>query len=416
MTVPPTAHVACVLLAPWGLTLLQRAHPGVPVTTLSEGTRRVVYVSPEAAESGVQPGMRDTAALSRCPELHAEVVTAPEASAAWNEVLEALYARYSDRIEGRHQGVVFLSLQAPAARELATALYAPVGLATSRELAHLAALRAAPGDLCEVGSAEDAFLKRTPLAHLGVLGLTPAHLERLTFLGLHDLGGLMAWSPAQREAFLGVDVGSRINRFLKGDRTTGIETYRPGQTLEASLAPDAPLLEPEEAHAALSDLLPGLWTALRGRTCAYLTIHAETLGGTLSATRRLKWPLDQAALTRIAELSLTDTGALPLGIDRLTVSLSGLRQPARLVGLWAGLAELQVTQDVLDRFPEALVKVQWLDPYAYATDAQYAWVDWLTGRVRATPMMPRRSRHATRSETHARAVQRLLAFFEGSGS
>lgn len=412
---PPQSRVACVLLAPWRLTLLQRAHPGVPVATLGE-TRRVQHASPEALRSGVQPGMRDTAAVSRCPELHAEVVSAPEASAAWNEVLEALYARYSDRVEGRTPGMAFLSLQGSSARDLAAALHAPVGLAASRETAHLAALRAAPGELREVTGAEDAFLKLTPLAHLSVLGLTPAHLERLAFLGIRDLGRLMSWSAAQREAFLGVDVGKTLNRFLKGERTTAIGRYVPGQTLDASLIVDAPLREPEEASAALRDLLPGLWAELRGRTCAYLTVKAETLGGTLSATRKLKWPLDEAALTRSAGLALTDTSALPLGIDRLTVSLSGLRQPARMVGLWAGLAELQVTQDALDRFPEALVRVQWLDPYAYATDAQYAWVDWLTGQVRATPLTPRRTPHPTRTETRERAVQRLLAFFEGQGS
>lgn len=409
---PPQSRVACVLLAPWRLTLLQRAHPGVPVATLSE-TRRILHASPDALASGVTPGLPHAAALSRCPELHAEAVSAPEAHAAWAEVLEALYARYTDRVEGRTPGVAFLSLHAAAARELATALHAAVGLGSSRAVAHLAALRAAPGQLRDVPGAEDAFLRPTPLAHLGALGLTPAHLERLAFLGLRDLGGVMAWSAAQREAFLGVDAGRALNHFLKGERTATVERYVPGQTLDASLAVDAPLLELGEATAALRDLLPGLWTALRGRTCAYLTVRAETLGGTLSATRNLKWPLEEAGLTRIAELALMDTGALPLGVDRLTVSLSGLRQPARMVGLWAGLAELEVTQDVLNRFPEALVKVQWLDPYAYATDAQYAWVDWVTGQVRPTPLTPRRPRHPTRTETRERAVQRLLAFFDG---
>ncbi|MFC6663009.1 hypothetical protein [Deinococcus multiflagellatus] len=57
-------------------------------------------------------------------------------------------------------------------------------------------------------------------------------------------------------------------------------------------------------------------------------MQAETLGGTLNATRQLKWPLDEAALVRVAGLALGDTGALPLGVDRLRVQLGASRSPA----------------------------------------------------------------------------------------
>ncbi|WP_221091175.1 DNA polymerase Y subunit UmuC family protein [Deinococcus aquaedulcis] len=406
--------IACVLLSPWPLVHVQRQHPGVPVAVLNEA-RRVVQACPLAQALGVQPGLREVAALSRCPDLHAEVVPAPESRAVWAELLEQLYARYSDRVEGRTPGVAFLALSAPAARDLAAAMHAPVGLATSRELAQLAALRAKPGEVREVGqgTAEQAFLKLAPLAHLGALSLPPAAVERLHFLGLRDLGGLMGWSAAQRESFLGVDVGKRVNRFLKGERTTAVEKYPPGQVLDASLAFDAPLTEPAQGDAALRDLVSALITDLRGRLAATLTVQAETLGGTLSATRQLKWPLDEAALVRVAGLALGDTGALPLGVDRLRVQLGGLAQPSRMVGLWAGLAELEVTKTVLSRFPEALVRVEWLDPYAYATDAQYAWVDWVTGQVRPGRMTPRPLAVPSKAARHERAVQRVLAFFEG---
>ena len=232
-------------------------------------------------------------------------------------------------------------------------------------------------------------------------------------LGLRDLGGLMAWSPAQREAFLGVDVGKRLNRFLKGDRTTAVGKYQPGQVLEASLAFDLPLTEPAQLDAALRDLMPSLIAELRGRLAATLTVHADTIGGQLSGTRQLKWPLDDAALVRVAGLALQDAAALPLGIDRLTLQLGGLAQPGRMVGLWAGLAELEVTKTVLARFPEALVRVEWLDPWAYASDAHYAWVDWVTGQVRAREMTPRRSWAMKPTVRREQAVQRVLTFFEG---
>ncbi|UQN08730.1 Y-family DNA polymerase [Deinococcus sp. QL22] len=406
------AHVACVLLAPWPLTLLSRSRPGVPVAVLSE-SRRVLFPCPEAQLQGVQTGMREMAALSRCPDLHAEVVAGPAASAAWAELLEALYARYSDRVEGRQAGIAFLKVSLNAARDLAAALHAPVGLADSREVAHLAALRTRSGEVRDVtGGQEKSFLSLMPIEHLQVLGVPDAQLQKLAFLGLRGLADLVKWSAAQREAFLGVDVGKKVNRFLKGERSGGVAKYVPGQSIEAHLSVDAPLLELGEAEAALTDLLSSLLPELRGRTAAYLTLHADTVGGRLSATRPLKWPLDDAGLLRMALLTLQDTDALPLGVDAMTAQLSGLQQPARMVGLWAGIAELEVTKTLLDRFPEALVRVQWLDPWAYSTDAQYQWVDWQTGTLRQTMMTPQQS-PVTRSQRRETAIQQVLAFFEG---
>ena len=408
-----TPHVACLRLAPWPLNLLTRQHPDVPVAVLTEG-RRVFHASPDAEALGVQPGMRETAALSRCPELHTEVVTAPVAQAAWNDLLEQLYARYSDRIEGREVGVAYLSIGPAAARELAAALHAPVGVASSLEVAQLAALRAKLGEVREVPvGGEKVFLSFTPIQDLQALGLSAAHVERLRFLGVRGLADLLKWSASQREAFLGVDTAKRLARFLKGERTAKPHRYVSGRVIESSLSFDAPLMEPGQAEAALGDLLPVLVEPLRGKTAAYLTVHADTLGGRLTATRKLKWPLDEQALGRVAILALEDTHALTLGIDALTVQFSGLQQPARMVGLWAGLADLEVTRTVLDRFPEALVRVRWLDPFAYCTDAMYEWVDWTTGLVRATPMTPVKPPPPTPVQRREKAAQRMVAFFEG---
>ncbi|GHF54293.1 hypothetical protein GCM10017781_33250 [Deinococcus metalli] len=411
-------RVACVLLAPWVLTLVEREHPGLPVAVLNEAGK-VVHANAAATLSGVNVGMKEAAALSRCPELHAEVVRAPSAQAAWTELLETLYARYSDRVEGREPGVAYLALGVQGARDLAAALHAPVGHAGSVEVAHLAALRARPGEVREVasqpaGKAEEAFLALTPLEHLPALGLTPAHVERLRFLGLRGLADLLKWSAAQREAFLGVDIARGLQRFLKGQRTTVVGRHTPGQVIEASLSTDQPLMEPGEAQAALAELVPIVWAELRGRTCAYLTLHADTMGGRLSVTRRLKWPLDGTGLERLVVQGLQSSDALSLGVDRITVQLSGLAQPSRMVSLWTGVAELQVTTDVLQRFPDALVKVHWLDPFAYIADARYEWVDWLTGEVRPTPLTPPRPAPASRARRHETAVNRVLAFFEGA--
>ncbi|MFC4638414.1 hypothetical protein [Deinococcus hohokamensis] len=84
--------VACVLLSPWPLEQVRRHHAGVPVAILNEA-RRVTQVCPLARAAGVQVGLRETAALGRCPELQVEVVPAPQAQAGWAALLEQLYAR-----------------------------------------------------------------------------------------------------------------------------------------------------------------------------------------------------------------------------------------------------------------------------------------------------------------------------------
>ena len=381
--------IACLLLTPWALTVACRQHPGVPLAVLSQG-RRVIEVNAAALDAGVSVGMRGVAAVSRCAELHLEGIDPPALQVAWRELLETLYARYSPRVEGLTPGLAFLHATPQQARELAAALHAPVGLAQSQELAHLAALRAQPGEVREVPDDSDRlFLSLTPISHLDVLGLTAAQLEKLGFLGIRGLADLLKWSAGQRQAFLGVDTAKKLQRFLKGQRTEKVAAFIPSEVIEAILSLDAPLTEPGQAEAALHDLVPSLLEALRGRTCAYLTLKADTVAGVLTETVPLKVGLDERGLVRAALIALERSDALMLGVDRLAVQLSGLAQPARQVGLWLDVRELDAVRLVLERFPQGLVKVQWQDTHAWVADAQYAWVDWLSGAPRLTAMTPR---------------------------
>lgn len=384
--------VLCVLLTPWPLHLLEQRHPGLPLAVLDEHTRRVLHVNAQARGAGVVVGFRESAALSRCPELHAEVVSAPVATTAWNELLETLYTRTSDRVESKAQGVAFVTGSPAAACEIAVALRAQVGVAASQEVAHLAALRAKPGTVKDLDpDLEKDYLPLSLAEHLHVLGLTKDQIAHLLFLGVRGLADLMKWSAAQRQAFLGVDTGKRVNRFLKGERTTVVSRYTPLITTEGRLGFDDPLMEPGQVEAALTELVPPLYDELRGRTAAYLTVHADTLGGRLSSTRKLKWPIQASGLQRLALRMLVDGEGEPLklGLDALTVSLSGLQQPSRQIGLWPSPGELDAVSEVLDRFPTALVRLEWRNPHALTASQQYVWVDWLTGAERVRPMDPR---------------------------
>ncbi len=408
--------IACLLLQPWSLKLLTRQYPGVPAAVLKEGGR-VLYADQLATDAGVTPGQPLHAALSRCPELHAEVGCPAQASAAWAELLELLYSGFSDRVYSPQEGLAFVKVGAGAARQLAALLEAPVGLGGSTELSQLAALRALPGEVrtAGTGQAEQAFLMLTPLPHLNALGLTERHLERLQFLGIDGLAALMKWSAAQREAFLGVETGQRLNRFFRGERTSALPLHHAPLLLSRSLEPDAPLLEPGEAAAALMDLATALCEELEGRFAAQLRVKVHTLAGEVQATRQLKGRLDVRGLARLAELTLHETQALPLGIDRISLELTGLSRPAQMTSLFARIGDLDVTGDLLRRFPQALVKVEWLDEYAYAADAQYRWVDWASGEPRPSPITPLPPQPPARLRRVSDPVGTHQRFFEGEG-
>jgi hypothetical protein len=379
-----SALIACVRLSPWALVVAEQDHPGVPLAVLDQGGR-VQHVGALALQAGVTPGLRLSAARSRCPALQAEVLDAPALATRWRELQELLYARFSDRVAAPSPGLALLTATPLQARELAALLQAPVGLAASQEVAQLAALRARPGTVQSLlPHQEPALLPLTPLAHLQVLGLDAEQIQQLTFLGLGCLGDLLAWSAGQRAAFLGAALSSRLGRFVRGvDRTARVPRWTPGELLEVHLHLDAPLQEPAQLDAALNELMAQLWPRLRGRTARYLQVQAQTVGGQLSATRLPKWPLDARGLQRVAAAAVQASGALPLGIDALRVQLSGFGAGARQLGLWPGVRELDAVGALLERFPQALVRVQWLDTHAYVHDAQYRWVDGLSGAERA---------------------------------
>ena len=89
-----------------------------------------------------------------------------------------------------------------------------------------------------------------------------------------------------------------------------------------------------------------------------------------SITRLLKTPLKQLGETnRLALLALEDTHAQPLGIDTLTLELSGLTRPAKQGALWPQKERLeQAVAAVEARFPKALLKGAATDPYALASE------------------------------------------------
>jgi len=134
-------------------------------------------------------------------------------------------------------------------------------------------------------------------------------------------------------------------------------------------------------HPAVDELVATLVKRLDGKAASRLSVTAISQGLELTATRLSKTPLQSIGeITRLALLTLVDTGAQPLGIDTLTLELSGLSRPAKQGTLWPQKERLeQAIAAVEARFPNAILKLSQDDPYSLASEHNIRFVVRSTG-------------------------------------
>ena len=103
-------------------------------------------------------------------------------------------------------------------------------------------------------------------------------------------------------------------------------------------------------------------------------------------------------LRQLALLALADTQAQPLGIDALTVTLSGLSRPAEQGSSWPQKERAAFAVEVVEaRFPGAVLKLSQDDPYSLASEHNIHFVIRSTGeevsRAERPPIPKRHSRY-----------------------
>ncbi len=128
-------------------------------------------------------------------------------------------------------------------------------------------------------------------------------------------------------------------------------------------------------------LVEKLVALLDGKAASRLSVIALSHGLELKATRFSKAPLQRTGeVTRLALLTLEDTRAQPLGIDALSVELSGLTQPAKQGTLWPQKERLERAVAAVEaRFPNAVLKLSQDDPYSLASEHNIRFVVRSTG-------------------------------------
>lgn len=367
--------IAVLCFDPLPLYLAQRADPALAHAALvcvEEG--RVLHASAAAHRLGVTPGMRLSGARMRVEGLHVVQSREPEIEHAWETLLRELHGVTPWLEEGR-RGRLFLRLEAREARALAERYGARAGVAGAREIAELAALSTRPGEGRTVTPGGEAdFLARLPLRFLKGVGVSGKNLTRLHWLGLTTVGELARWNASQIRSYLGKE-GDALLPYLHGPYRTRLRPQRPPEVLQRSLAFEEPAHEPHELLPALERLSTALERALAGRAAQRLTLTAGLAGQQRSATRLSKHPLARARQIRQQALfALEDSGAAGAGIERLTLALAAPRRLGLQSGLWHAREERQRALDAaLERYPDAMVRFVWRDPYAEADDLAWTW-------------------------------------------
>lgn len=354
---------------PWPLWVAQWERPevrGAALVSIAKG--RVVHVSPAAKRAGVVRGMALTGAAAKVEDLEVVAADAPTLKSVWEDLLGELHG-VTVRLEPFAQGRVLLELEHVEAKQVAEGYFARGGLADTAEHALLGALTAAEG---RVREASADFCAQVPIYVLRGLGLSQESVTRLGWLGVGRLEQLASWRKAQVRAFLGAEAAC-IEPLLFGPHKRQVARYHAPVTLRETFAFDDPATEPHQLSPVLGLLAARLVSRLAGKVAGRLTLKAEGNGLQTSASRRAKGPLrDALSVARLAELALRDTGAQALGVEGVTLELSGLYRPSKQPGLWrVREAHDKAVAAVSERFPHALLRLEEVNPYALAFEHRF---------------------------------------------
>jgi nucleotidyltransferase/DNA polymerase involved in DNA repair len=270
-------------------------------------------------------------------------------------------------------GRAWLIVSAAEARQLPREFRAQAGTAAYREVALAAALSSEPGQLRSVEAGlEQAFLDQLPVRNLRGLGLSGRTVQRLEYLGISRAGELRKWREPQVRAVLGEET-SLILPVLTGPWSAAVPLYQPERSFSCSHGFTDPATEPWQVEPVILQLAWRLSQRLGSEAASRVTVTTESSGLQLQHETIPKNPVSRPdVLARLLQRSLGRTGALSLGIDRLSVRLHGLAVRQVQPGLWPQRqARQQAIRAVSRRFPGALLAYRLLDPHSLARDQRY---------------------------------------------
>lgn len=339
----PDGEVGCVWLPHFPLRVEVLQHPawdGRPlVLGSSHGERKVVQLcSPEAARSGIRPGLPLREVLSLCRDAIILQPNPVRTAMVLEEIVRRLQ-RVSPVVEaGADRGILDLrglrgvyrgdlgNLERAIRAAVPPVLRPRIGVARGKFTASIAACQAPLSGVHVVPPAETtAFLAPLPISHLP---LPPEALRRLELLGLRKIADLAALPFAAVQAEFG-PAGARSWRLAHGQDDEPVIPSRFELGVRVSLRFDNPVASTETIAVALKHLLARAFgnPDLSGRSVRQVRLRALLADGT-SWERLITFKealASQDAAYRALKSKLELPNALPTApIDELSLELIGL--------------------------------------------------------------------------------------------
>lgn len=376
--------ITSLLFEPFELWWAEHEQPGLRERPLvSVRGKRVVHANVPALREGITPGLSLINAKLKTANLAMTNSDVGQLQAHWTWLLEQLHA-WSPWLASSDIGRAWLVVNSAEARQLPREFRAQAGSAIYREVALAAALTSETGQLRSVEAGqEQAFLDGLPVEQLRGLGLSSRIIQRLQHLGISHLGELRSWQDSQVRVVLGEQTPLLLP-LLRGPWTGTLPLYRPERSLECSHTFPDSAVEPWQVEPVITRLAWHLSERLNGEAATRITVTAESSGLQLQHETIPKAPVARPeVLARLLQRALGHTGALSLGIDRISVTLRGLAVRQVQPGLWPQRqAREQAIRAVSRRFPGALLSYQLLDPYSLARDQRYRLIQLDDGAIR----------------------------------
>jgi hypothetical protein len=335
---------------------------------------RVVHGNAAAARAGITENMPLQGALQRHAKSQEVHINDEDLIVHWDTFVEELYEitpwLFTPKI-----GVVHLKITPTEAAELATAHALQIGVATSLELSHLAAVTCNPGSYRNLSAdTEESFIANVPIRFLARLGMPRRALERLGFLAISHIGMLKQWSRKQVSSFLGQEAKIAL-RITHEPGTTDIPVHQPKETVIKSYNFEDPAFEAYEIEPVISHLASKAAEELGKRTARRIIVRATFNGVSAFGARLSKHPVSSPDhIYRLALQALQDSRAIPVGIDEIELRLSTLQTTLEQPSLWR--AKEQATTAitaVTERFPDGIVRLVWIDSHSQAPNRRYRW-------------------------------------------
>ncbi len=320
--------IGCLYIASFPLWAFGRAQPEecAPVAVVSGG--RVIAASAECRRAGIVLGMAAGRAAALLPDAALAARDRPLEEAAWEQALEEVN-RLTPFMEDAGEGTAYFTGASPEeVQVLAERLGGRIGFARHRSFALLAALRAAPGRVMEVGGhQEKAFMARFGTARLVAAGFAEEFVEALQLFGYESLQQVGSLSERHLKGQFG-DEGKRLFEMLHPGEEPPVPLFKPAPVIRAFYDFEHPATEPADLLPVLDALAHEAAGALGACHCRRIRLSLTVRGRPmpLYASRALPEPVcDGRRISQTVQMLLTERLEPDMETDAVAVELGALR-------------------------------------------------------------------------------------------